>query len=72
MAAGGQAWDQKARIMAGEAKAAIASHEEVCAVRWESAMQTMNEIKRVMAWGIMGLMSCMIGLITFLATHLIK
>lgn len=65
----GGAWDQEARGMASEAMEAITTHEKICAVRWQSAMETMSEIKKILAWGTVSLISCMLGLITFLATH---
>ena len=61
--------DQGARDMAKDAIARISAHEDVCAQRWQSAMTTMGEIKRIMAWGIGGVISTMGGLIVWLATH---
>ena len=46
-----QAVDQEARDMARDARAAVASHEAVCAARWASTMQTMKEIKAILAYG---------------------
>lgn len=43
--------DQEARDMAAAAKNAIATHELVCAQRWASTMQTMKEIKAILAYG---------------------
>lgn len=43
--------DQEARDMAQAAKNAINTHELVCAQRWASTMQTMKEIKAILAWG---------------------
>ena len=69
MSLAGTAWDQTARKRADEAMEAINTHEKVCAIRWKTAMDTMGEIKRILAWATVSLLSCMIGLIAFLATH---
>lgn len=37
--------DQEARDMATAAQSQIKSHEDVCAVRWAQAMETMKEVK---------------------------
>ena len=64
--------DQQARDMASEAMDAITSHEKVCTVRWQGAMSTMADIKRILAYGTAGIISCMLALlIGFLATHTI-
>lgn len=55
--------------MAMAATSAINTHEEVCAERWRSAMDTMSDIKRIVAWGVTGIIGAMAGLIGFLATH---
>lgn len=57
--------------MAGHAMEAISTHEKVCAERWRSAMNTMSDIKRILAYGTAGLITSMIALIGFLATHTI-
>lgn len=64
-----QVVDQDARDMAAAATNAISSHERVCAERWRNTMDTMRDIKRIMAWGIVGLISTMGSLIAWLATH---
>lgn len=43
--------DQEARDMARAAASKIDAHELVCAQRWASTMQTMKEIKAILAWG---------------------
>lgn len=61
--------DQKARDMAQAAINQIQSHEKQCALRWGGTMQTMGEIKRILAWGTVSLIGSMGALIAFLATH---
>lgn len=61
--------DQEARNMATAAHSAIIVHEKVCAQRWLSTMDTMKDIKRIIAWGTTGLIGSMGGLIVYLATH---
>ena len=63
--------DQKARDMAQAAHNSISSHEKECALRWNASMQTMGDIKRILAWGTAALFGSMCGLIGFLATHTI-
>lgn len=55
--------------MARDAKAAIASHELVCAQRWASTMATMNDIKRVLSWGNAALITTLLAAISWLATR---
>jgi hypothetical protein len=55
--------------MAQSAKAAINAHEQVCAERWKTSIDTMKEIKRILAWGTTGLIGTMGSLIAWLATH---
>jgi hypothetical protein len=61
--------DQEARDMARSATAAILTHEQVCEQRWRSTMETMGDIKRIIAWGITSLILAMGSLIGYLATH---
>jgi hypothetical protein len=61
--------DQKARDMAQAATNKIESHERECAIRWSGTMTSMNEIKKILAWGLGLVLTSMIGLIGFLATH---
>ena len=61
--------DQKARDMAQAAANKVQAHEDKCEVRWQDAMATMREIKSILAYGTAGLITAMLGLIGFLATH---
>jgi hypothetical protein len=61
--------DQEARDMARAATASINAHELVCAQRWKSTMDTMSDIKRIIAWAAVGLIGSMGSLIIYLATH---
>lgn len=45
--------------MATAATAAITSHEKVCSERWRSTMDTMKEIKSIMAWAGISLVGSM-------------
>lgn len=67
----GGAWDQEARMIASQAMNAIVTHEKVCAQRWQSAMDSMSDIKKILAYGGALLIACLLGLIGFLATHTI-
>jgi hypothetical protein len=69
MAVNIEAVDQEARNMASTAANAISTHELVCAERWRNTMDTMRDIKRILAWGTIGLISAMGSLIAWLATH---
>lgn len=55
--------------MAQAATSAIESHEKVCSQRWKSTMESMSDIKRIIAWGTGSLIASMATLIGFLATH---
>jgi hypothetical protein len=55
--------------MAQAAQNQIQSHERECAIRWSGTMDSMAEIKRILAWGLGLVLTSMIGLIGFLATH---
>lgn len=55
--------------MAQAALSKMDTHERVCAERWGSAMTTMKDIKRIIAWAATGLIGSMGGLIAWLATH---
>ncbi len=61
--------DYEARDMANHAKQAILTHEQVCAQRWLSTMDTMKEIKRILAYGTALLLGGLASLIGFLATR---
>lgn len=61
--------DLEARKMASDALSQIATHEKVCTVRWESAMASMAEIKRILAYGTGAIITCLLGIIGFLASH---
>lgn len=51
--------DQEARNMARQALARMDAHEQVCAERWGSSMNTMRDIKRILAWGTTALIGSM-------------
>lgn len=53
--------------MASAAANAINTHEHVCAERWRNTMDTMNDVKRIMSWGMATLILTMLGLIGYLA-----
>jgi cell division protein FtsL len=55
--------------MARNATAAILTHEQVCAERWRSTMETMGDIKKVIVWGISSLVASMAFLIVYLWQH---
>jgi hypothetical protein len=61
--------DQKAREMAQAAQNQIQSHERECAIRWAGTMTSMGEIKRILAAGLGLVLTGMLALIGFLATH---
>lgn len=61
--------DQEARDMARAAAAAISTHEKVCAQRWRSTMDTMGDIKRIIAWATVSLIGSMGCLIIYLWQH---
>lgn len=61
--------DLEARNMAQKALDGISSHERVCTERWREVRLIMADIKRILGWGITGLIGSMGTLIAWLATH---
>lgn len=59
--------DQEARDMAAQANAAVKAHEDVCAVRWAAAIQSMREVKTMLWVGFGGVFTSLIGLVGWLA-----
>lgn len=62
--------DQDARDMARDAQAAIDAHTQECAIQWRNTAGTLKEIKGILAYGGVLLISCLLGLIYFLAERL--
>lgn len=61
--------DQKARDMAQSAASKLDAHERECVVRWSAAMQSMDEIKKILSWGTGTLIAALLSIIGFLAIH---
>jgi hypothetical protein len=61
--------DQKARDMAANAMSAIVAHDKECAMYRKGTMQTLGDIKRILAWGIASLIGAMGTIILMLLTR---
>lgn len=61
--------DQEARDMARDAQFQITAHEQVCTERYGNVIKTMGEIKSILWYGTVGLITTMCTLIGYLYTH---
>ena len=61
--------DEEARNMARAAQSAMNIHEAVCAERWGTAISVMKDVKRIVAWLIVTVITGMGTMIWYFATH---